>query len=137
MKKLLTILALSLASWTVQADNELNLSVAFQYTKAGVQIVNQQSGSLTVSGTAVASGNAPIAITDTTISLGSVTNPGVALLINGTTNSWSSISYGTSSNNYPFVLPAGKWALVSFNTNALHAISATNTPDLYYIILSK
>ena len=137
MKKMLVgigmLAAIGVGAW---AANELSLSLNFNYTKGVANVKQNQSLQLTVNGTAVASGVVAIGTVDTAISLGTVTNAGVGLFINTSTNA-DVIQYGTVSNVYPFQVTAGNFALVQFNTNSLHAVGTTNSPNLFFVILSQ
>ena len=134
LKLFLAILLVPLVGW---AAGELTLTTSFVYNKNGVTLQNSRSGTITVSGTPVASGVVSVSTNYTAISFGTVTNSGYALLINATTNSWSEISWGTVSNQYPFKLKANEGAVFRFNTNSLSVIATTNASDLQYIILSN
>ena len=124
---------LALTAW---AANELTVNTSIVYSKDGISIQQAKSYAVTVSGTPVASGNVAISTNGTVVSLGTVTNAGYALLINTTTNSWSSIAYGPDTNSTPFKLKAGETAVFRMNTNVFGAVSTTNSPSLFYIILS-
>lgn len=129
----LAILTLT-AAW---AANELTINTGIVYSKDGVSLQNSKSYTVTVTGTEVASGNVAISTNGTSISLGTIATPGVAYLINTTTNSWSEISYGPATNDCPFKLKGGESAIVRLATNTLAAVATTNSPSLYYIILSN
>lgn len=131
-----TAAALLAAVTAVWAANELTVNTSLVYSKDGVSIQNAKSYQVTVTGTEVASGNVAVSTNGTVVSLGSVTNAGFAVLINSTTNSWSVIQYGPTTNNTPYKLKGGETAVVRLSTNALGAVAATNSPSLYYIILS-
>ena len=118
------------------AANELTVNTSLVYNKDGVSVQSAKSYAVTVTGTAVASGNVTVSTNGTAISLGGVTNAGFAILVNSTTNSWSEIAYGPATNDVPFKLKAGETAVVRLATNTLGAVATTNAPSLYYIIFS-
>jgi len=135
-QKLIAALAL-LIGVSVLAQSNVTTTTGFNVNNRGVLLNLSPTKVNTLAHTPMASGVISVSTNYTTLSFGTVTNAGLALLINITTNSWATITYGTVSNSYGLRLSPGGSALVEFNTNSWGGVALTNACDLQYIILSR
>jgi hypothetical protein len=132
------IAALVLAALPVLvfAAGELQLSTSFIYTKSPASIQNVLNLSIDVAGTAVASGIISVGTTNVAVNMGDVTGNRYVVLQNLTTNSWSTLTYGGSTNEYPSRVNGNQVAIFRMNGTALHLLSVTNTINVLYYVLS-
>lgn len=135
-QKLIAALAL-LIGVSALAQSNVTTTTGFNVNNRGVLLNLSPTKVTTLAYTPLASGVISISTNYTALSFGTVTNAGMALLINITTNSWATITYGTVSNSYGLRLSPGGSALVEFNTNSWGGVALTNACDMQYIILSR